>query len=180
MAGTNITERTLEQEKQGFVKMCRCFEIGANAIRILMLIFIPALIFVMITSATGLVDAGEQFTSAEGLISMCALCVICVGYFVALNFGVSIFRSLRNGETPFRYDVADKLKGAGVAMIVTGIVGFVLNVMVECFIANGMLHFGEMQYLPDTIPFIFGAFLVALAYVFNYGCKLQQESDETL
>lgn len=180
MAKTDITERTLEQEKQGFIKMCRCFEIGANVIRIIMLIFIPFLLVVLITGATGVLDAGEMYSSPEGLMTSGALCMVCVGYFIALNFGVGIFRSLRNGETPFRYDVSDKLKGAGIAMIVTGAFGFVMNVVVRCLMANGVMFVDGMESLPDTIPFVFGMFLVALAYVFNYGCKLQQESDETL
>ena len=91
-----------------------------------------------------------------------------------------IFRRLRAAETPFCYDIADKIKGAGHAA--WGI-GFGLLV----FGAAAALSLSDRQLLRPYgfgyVEFgilILGALLTISAYVFNYGCKLQQESDETL
>ena len=176
----DITKRTLEQEKQDFIKICKCFGILTNVIRILMAVCVVLLVLFAILGATGVSELSYEFTTKEGIVSTLSVCAVCIGYVIALNFGVSIFRTLRNGETPFRFDIADKIKGAGYALVVTGAVGFLLNVLVQFLVASGDLFFGNMQYLPDTVPFFFGVMLIALAYVFNYGCKLQQESDETL
>lgn len=176
----DVNERTLEQEKASFLKICRYFEALANIFRTGIIVCIILLFFSCIGSFAGWVDAEDKLTSAEGWISVASISVSCIGYVIALNFGAAIFRSLRTAETPFRYDIGDKMKGAGITLIVIGVVGFVLNLTVNYFIANGTLDFETMNYLPDTVPFLFGAFLTALAYVFNYGCKLQQESDETI
>ena len=175
----DITERTLEQEKQRFIKMCRAFHCGANVVRIIMIVCVSLLGLFLIIGAAG-VELTEEFNTVGGMISVASLCVICLGYIIALGFGAKIFKSLRDGETPFRYDIADKLKGAGCVMMTTGAVGFVLNMILQCLSMNGCEGIGMIDELPDFAPFVFGAFLAALAYVFNYGCKLQQESDETL
>lgn len=182
MAKNDIKERTLEQEKQSFMKMCKAFWCGANVIRIIMIVCVSILALCLIIGvAGGAADSGmEEFSTAGGMIAVASMCVIATGYIIALGFGAKIFKTLRDGETPFRYDIADKLKGAGYVMMVTGGLGFVLNVVIQCLKANGVEGIGTAIELPDLIPFVFGSFLVALAYVFNYGCKLQQESDETL
>ncbi len=178
----DVTERTLEQERQSFMKMCKAFWCGANVIRIIMIVCVSILALCLIIGAAGgAADSGvEEFSTVGGMFYTVSVCVIATGYIIALGFGAKIFKSLRNGETPFRYDIADKLKGAGCVMMVTGGLGFALNVVVQGLKANGVEGIGTATELPDLVPFVFGAFLVALAYVFNYGCKLQQESDETL
>lgn len=176
----DLNEKTLEKEKQDFIKMCRFFEMLANVLKIGMLVCVPVLVVVIVLSTTGIIEMGEHYNSAEGIVSTGALCISCVGFIIALNFGVKIFKNVRTAESPFCYDIADKIKGAGFALAVTGVVDFLMNVTVKFLVANGTLYFKTMTYLPDTIPFLFGAFLLALAYIFNYGCKLQQEADETL
>lgn len=176
----DLNEKALEKEKKDFNKMCRFFEMLATVFRTLIMICVPILLVFYIISALGWVDIGEDFRSAEGLITTIALSITCIGYVIALNFGAKIFKTVRTAETPFRYDVSDKMKGAGLALIVTGILGFILNVLVRVLMANSTLYFDTMTYMPDTVPFLFGVFLLALAYIFNYGCKLQQEADETI
>lgn len=176
----DLNEKALEKEKKDFVKLCRMFELLAKVFRMIMLICLPILLLFYIFSTFGWVDMGDEFRSVEGLVTTISLCVVCIGFIIALNFGADIFRIVRTAETPFRYDVADKMKGAGFALSVTGIVGFVLNMVIQMFVANGIMYFDTMIYMPDMVPFLFGVFLIALAYIFNYGCKLQQESDETI
>jgi len=176
----DVNERTLEQEKASFLKMCRFFEALANIFRIGIIVCLIMMFFSYIGSFAGWVDAEKKLTSEEGWVTFASLCVSGIGYVIALNFGVAIFRSLRTAETPFRYDIGDKMKGAGITLAVTGVVGFVFNLTVNGLITNGVLDIDAMNNAPDTVPFLFGVFLTALAYVFNYGCKLQQEADETI
>jgi hypothetical protein len=43
--------------------------------------------------------------------------VLLSGMVSALNFGRRIFKELKSGETPFRYDIADKVRGAFFALM---------------------------------------------------------------
>ena len=67
---------------------------------------------------------------------------------------------------------ASKIKAAGMALIGTGFLAIVAAVM-EGF-------FKETTIRIELDFFIWGAVILAIAYIFNYGCKLQQESDETI
>lgn len=174
----DVNERTLEKEKAGFIKMCRFFEIIARVFMIGMIVCLPILLFFYIAASTGLVSDVADFATPENLYSVFGLCGVCIGYIIALNFGAKIFKTVRTAESPFRYDVADKMKGAGYALAASGVIGFILNMIATVLEANG--GFVLEMYMPETVPFLFGVFLIALAYVFNYGCKLQQESDETI
>ena len=59
--------------------------------------------------------------------------------------------------------------------------------MYDLLIKNGTIRLvweaDAYRELGDTIIFsvaMLGVVLIIVAYVFNYGCKLQQEADETL
>ena len=94
------------------------------------------------------------------------------------NIKVNVFDSYEELSLAAADFVADKMKGAGYALAASGVIGFILNMIATVLEANG--GFVLEMYMPETVPFLFGVFLIALAYVFNYGCKLQQESDETI
>ena len=101
------------------------------------------------------------------------------------NAARHIFRRLRTAETPFCYDIADKIKGAGFLAILLGIISLVYRTVVELISKNGGNFVKSDGYMDLGYPFIYsvlilGVVLMITAYVFNYGCKLQQEADETL
>jgi hypothetical protein len=121
----------------------------------------------------------EGFMAEDYIMLGCAT-LLCVCFGIGLNFIASVFRNMRLGETPFRYDVADKMKGAGMAFVVASGLAFMFNVTLMILNGAGVLEFADAPSYPDFFSFVLGVFLLALAYVFNYGCKLQQESDETI
>ncbi len=176
----DINERTLKQEKQGFLKMCACLEGITNAIRVILTIFTPLAFVCGILAITG-VYVPEGVTDATAyFIEYMAISVVSVGFMITFNFAGKIFSTLKNSETPFCYDAADKMKGAGIALVGTGVAAFAINLTALIMERSGNMLLADMTYLPDFDSMAFGVFLIVLAYVFNYGCKLQQEHDETL
>ena len=90
-----------------------------------------------------------------------------------------------DGEHRDVYDIADKIKGAGFLAILLGIISLVYRTVVELISKNGGNFVKSDGYMDLGYPFIYsvlilGVVLMIIAYVFNYGYKLQQESDETL
>ena len=180
----DVIERTLEKDKKDFVFVCKIGEVCA--ILFLTLCIIGALaagfMSVMYIITIGIDSEFATQHIAEEIYCMLNGVLIAVGIGIACNFAIKIFNKLKDGDTPFRYDIADKIKGAGTALIVTGLFGSVTE-FIHTILTNNKVFLGE-----DTIGIIsgcedmvvFGAVLMALAYIFNYGCKLQQESDETL
>ncbi len=174
----DITERTLEQEKQSFQKTCKGFWVFSNVCRIVMSVCVVLLLLCAVLALCGVAEMQEEM--GEGVLAVVFGCVVLAGFCVALNFGVDVFRILKDSDTPFRYDVADKLKGAGITLTVTGAAAFVLNVAVHMLSLESNEFYADIGGFPDASTLAFGLALMALAYVFNYGCKLQREYDETL
>jgi len=177
----SVIERTLEKEKKDFIRLCGLGEAISVVFLTLFLMGGIALIFILIMSATGVADAGDKYTSPEGLLSSFNAVLVIVTTLIAVNFSANIFKSLKDGETPFRYDIADKIKGAGIALAVGGVicstVEFIRTVLVDTGVFSEISPFGSLDVSEYCF---FGLFLIALSYIFNYGCKLQQESDETI
>ena len=102
---------------------------------------------------------------------------------IAFNHARKIFDVFKSGESPFRYDVADKMKGAATAIISANLINFAIGLVY--FAVGGFMKLNngevfEMDFNFDLGSLILGILIYAFSYVFNYGAKLQQESDETL
>ena len=166
----DVTERTLEQEKKEFGLMCRVFET---------LCIVVLCVFAVIAVAVVGIIAVRGAAVNDIVVLSVNSGVLLFGMTSALNFGRVIFRSLRSGETPFRYDIADKVRGASLALIICGLAGILVQAVSHSFSEafSDICHY----YFFMTVGSIFiGVLLGIMSYVFNYGCKLQQESDETL
>ena len=172
----DIAERALEKEKKSFITFCKAAEVFLSIMCALMIVA-PIAIVIMIIMQFAMQNG--EYTTPEGLFNGIYSVVTCVGMAIAFNFGVKIFSTLKDGETPFRYEIADKIKAAGMAFFATGIVHVIGEALNGFLNATGVFA-GELSINLGFNFFIWGAFLTAIAYIFNYGCKLQQESDETL
>lgn len=179
----NVLERTLEKEKESFVKTNKVLHFVFIVLQILSLMLAimtsMMLIIMGIASVFGFADSKEIFDVYLTL----TLLVISVCYFIAFNHARNIFNIFKSGESPFRYDVADKMKGAATAIIAANLINFAINLIY--FAAVGFMKLNndeafEMAINFDLGNFILGILIYAFSYVFNYGAKLQQESDETL
>ena len=130
-------------------------------------------------------NSGGKADIPSVLISVIYVFLVLGGIALLWNSARHIFRRLRTSETPFCYDIADKIKGTGFLAILLGIISLVYRAVVELISKNGG-HFVKSDGYADLgYPFIYsvlilGVVLMITAYVFNYGCKLQQEADETL
>lgn len=166
----DITERTFEQEKKEFATVCQVFEAACIVLFVTFAVIVVIVLGVAIAVGAPLNDVAVLVLNSLMLL---------LGMSSALNFGRAIFKSLRSGETPFRYDIADKVKGASIALVMSGLLGILVQSISHIFSEA----FGDIchYYFFISVGNIFiGVLLGIMSYVMNYGCKLQQESDETL
>lgn len=169
----DLNEKALEKERRSFVRFCN-FCAGFCGF---LIVFMVAGTMVYVYEFINAVATGSGI---EATISTAANVVACVGIGISVGFGVTVFDRLRKCATPFRYDVADKIKGAAAPLTICGGIGFLIEVAVLImtegfgFAADKFDFFGGLDIL------VLGLALSAISYIFNYGCKLQQESDETL
>ncbi len=175
----DINERTQKKETKEFISACQVFEIFS----IIGLVVFAAIALFLLWEAIFNAEhasAVAEITVFAVIISNISNIVCCIGICIALKFSAAIFRKLKDGETPFRYDIGDKIRAAGIALAATSAVAFVIKFTCD------LLY--SIDVITDNIPFelydislcLIGALLCIFSYIFNYGCKLQQESDETL
>ncbi len=166
----DVNARTFEEEKKDFALVCKVFEV--LCVVILAVFAVGALAITVIVAVMGA-------DMKDVLVLSVNSAVLLFGIISALNFGRAIFGSLKNGETPFRYDIADKVKGASLALILSSFAGIVVQCVSHLFFGkfSDICHY----YFFLTVGcLVVGLLLGIMSYVMNYGCKLQQESDETL
>lgn len=177
----DLNEKALEKEKKNFLTVCKLGEAYSIVLLSLGLFAVMALIIMLIMFLAGVAGKDGVFSSPESIAVAAINMIMLIGIMIASNFAVKTFNKLKSGETPFRYDIADKIKGAGYALAVCSIVCVLLKMVYKILVETGVLggnsYFDIMNYENYGM---FGVFLIMLGYVFNYGCKLQQEADETL
>ena len=183
----DVMERTLAQEKGRFDKFCRIMHVISTLLWILFMIGAVFCLIVPIVQAVQYRNNGGAVRMTETLVSVLYVFLVLGGIGLLWNSARHIFRRLRTAETPFCYDIADKIKGTGFLAILLGIISFVYRTIVELLVKNGGLKsfvksdgFVDLDFTFIYSVIILGVVLMMTAYVFNYGCKLQQESDETL
>ncbi len=166
----DVNARTLEEEKKDFVLICKVFEV--------LCIVITAVFALMAVVVTGIgVSLGAGIKDV--LVFSANSAVLLFGMISALNFGRAIFKSLKSGETPFRYDIADKVKGASLALLLSSFLS-ILVLGGSCLISEAFAGICHYYFFILMSGFVAGGILGIMSYVMNYGCKLQQESDETV
>ena len=97
-------------------------------------------------------------------------------FIVTLNLG-KLFKWLHDAETPFTVESAKNMKKVGQTLMAGGFIGMILFPLMEMFTG---LDIYEMPYTFGITIIVVGMIFTAFALIFEYGCKLQQESDETL
>ncbi len=166
----DVNERTFEEEKKDFTLMCKVFE----TICIIVLV-IFALVALIVTGI--IIVMGAKMNDVMVLSANSA--VLLFGMVSALNFGRAIFKALKSGETPFRYDIADKVRGASLALLICSFASILVQSISHIFSETSadICHYYFFMAIGGCVV---GVLLGIMSYVMNYGCKLQQESDETV
>ena len=117
--------------------------------------------------------AQEIWTSSLIVYNMLMLSVEC--FFVSKVFG-----KLRISDSPFREEIVNGLRRATNALVGGGIGGVVLYLIFELTVETlpNKTFYGSSGNFYVYI--LLGLIMKAITLIFEYGCKLQQESDETL
>ena len=175
MKTVDVNERTLEQEKQYLKKT-------SEIVRIEAVCFAIALILLMVMETIPSISDDGIDTSLLFWVKLIFLPFQAAAAIVISKFVIELFKEIETGTTPFRYSIADKLKGLSDAILVGSVI-FAAPGIISTFVCA----FTETEvsqtnaYAVIMLGGLFlGALFRALSYIFNYGCKLQQESDETL
>ena len=163
-------EEELEDEKEEFTLVCKVFEALCSVMTAVFALAVVIIAAVIISMKAELKDI---------FIFIANSAVLLFGIVSALNFGRAIFRKLKSGETPFRYDIADKVKGASLALLMCGILSIV-TLAVSCSFSEAFSDICHYFFFIAIGNIFTGLILGIISYIMNYGCKLQQESDETL
>ncbi len=166
----DVVERTFEEEKKDFALVCRVFEV--LCVVILAVFAVGALAATVIVAVMGADMKDVLVLSVNSAVPL-------FGIVSALNFGRAIFRALKNGDSPFRYDIADKVKGASLALILSSLASILVQSVSHLF-SEKFSDICHYYFFLTVGCLVMGLLLGVMSYVMNYGCKLQQESDETL
>lgn len=160
-------------------------KIGYIAMIVAMCICASSLIFIVATGGkTSVVTSGgirimaadASGTSPEGVAAICAAGLV-VGAFLFAIFLLTyrMFNEISITGTPFNLKYVKTIKTIGVLVAVMTVVGG--------FVDSAAASYAGMETLgliTDSTGLVFGVIIFCLAYIFDYGCALQKQSDETL
>ncbi len=155
-------QKTIDIERQNYMMTLKIFRVCAT---ILIAVAIAFLGVVWVSS----IKAGK--------IRLAINCTIfLVPFAVAMLYAIKISKILKDGETPFRVEVANFISKAGYALVYGGFIGYLCFV----YLIKGAENFALPFFIAHSANCLIGPILTLIAYAFKYGCKLQQESDETI
>ncbi|MCM1329059.1 MAG: DUF2975 domain-containing protein [Ruminococcus sp.] len=92
--------------------------------------------------------------------------------------GFDIFRRFKKAGTPFTPDVGRGLRIIAVLLFAGWILMFAAHIIAEKI--TGTVPPNEYSGFINGTAMMFVSIFIMLGYIFDYGCKLQRESDETL
>ena len=119
------------------------------------------------TSATGVAVGNLIISFGLGVISLATM-------FMVLFTLYRLFVNISKEHTPFTEVNVKIMKKVAVWTVITCFVDFIAN-----GIADRILT-GEVTFTFNFIWLVVAATIYGIALIFDYGCQLQQQSDETL
>lgn len=160
-------------------------KIGYIAMIVAMSICVINLLFMAVTggqtsivtsSGMRIVAVSAPGTTPQGVaaISIAAL-IISAFLFAIFLLTYRIFHEISVTGTPFNVKYVKAIKAIGILVAVMSIVGSTVDSIAASY--AGMETLGLCS---DSTGVIFGVIIFCLAYIFDYGCTLQKQSDETL
>lgn len=161
--------REMNQEK--FKRMCRLLMVIMRFMQIFLWVGIAFVI-----AAGFLAEIPDEQTGRLVLHTAIVRVMYIFTLGIAANQGAGVFRSMEKSETPFLYDVSDKIKAASYALVIGSVICSFYKFIVTA-LGTDLLHTAGIE---TTSPVLMGLILFALVYVIEQGCRLQKESDETL
>ncbi len=169
----NLPDRI--KQAKSFSKVCRNMHIFAFAAEILYGLAVLAVLL-------GALDA--PFVEITGFTSKWELLPEIIWDAVLLivfNYTRLIFGKLKKTDTPFSEGIDRKFKAIAYTLVIGGGVYFFTSLIVSGFISMSVpLEEINISYTDGLYMLMIGAVIWGLAYVFERGCVLQREADETL
>lgn len=176
-----IPERqTVRQDESGELTKVRS---SIMAMQIFALIF---MVIMLIFSVVWLIDCITdiyKYTSSPSIWLAKALCIsihdfiLCGSLFVISIMCKNIFMSINQSGTPFIPQVSKGMKKIAAVIAVM----LILSAAAEYLFPIVFPELGTVpELVTDPAGWVFISLLLMLSVIFDYGCKLQQESDETL
>ena len=175
MKTVDVNQRTLEQEKQ-YLKQT------SGIVRVEAVCFAVALMMLIVQEMISSAPADGESVSALFIVKLVFLPFQAAAAIIITKFVIALFNEIEKSETPFRYSVADKLKGLSNAIIGGSIIfgaPYLITTLVYAFTETEGQHTNASAVIMLG-GMCLGVLFRALSYIFGYGCRLQQESDETL
>lgn len=145
-------------------------------IKILMFIMIVCTAVFFVNSIINTVSyAGAPNLEAANKLGESILALISsAAWLVVTVICKNIFADIDKSSTPFIPQVPKGIRKIAAAIIIMFIISAAEQLLYPIF--TGV----ELKLVIDGTSLIFVSILTLLSYIFDYGCKLQQESDETI
>ena len=127
---------------------------------------------------TALMNILDQYSAKRVEIiveaALISAAIVIVISLVMLKYEIKLFRNIHDKETPFIEENTTLLKKIGKTQIVL----LVVTIICSCVVAVTVGQEFDINFNVVSISTILGVYL--LAYIFEYGTKLQSESKVTL
>lgn len=166
-----------ENKAQSFKKVCG--RIHAASVILLVLEIIFAVIYLLGVTGIDAMWTGNIWETVPELIRTATMLIM-------FNYMRLIFGQLRRSETPFLPEVSRRLKAIAYTLIIGGgaywIAGFAVLGALQYFAAiPRVVGIDVSAAVVFGVLFVmFGCVIWGISYIFERGCELQKESDETL
>lgn len=129
-------------------------------------------IYVDVTTATNNIDF-----NLHNLVWVLLFCTFYLAMtLVTLFFIGFLFKAFQNCESPFEQNVIKKMRNLAFSLIPWTVLSSVSDTVIGSFFSKGF----QISFGIDLKIVMAVLIILALAYIFQYGAILQQESDETL
>ena len=109
------------------------------------------------------------------LLLMFILLLVNTAFLAVIIFLVhAIFNDIGKGCTPFSRQNTMRIKGVAIASVILSLIGGFSDAFVDYY------TIGELTWSINIVGLITGMAIYCIALIFDYGCDLQRQSDETL
>lgn len=129
-------------------------------------------IYVDVTTATN--NINFNLHNLVWVLLFCAFYLVMT--LVTLCFIGSLFKAFQNCESPFEQNVIKKMRNLAFSLIPWTVLSSVSGTVIRSFFSKSF----QISFGIDLKIVMVVLIILALAYIFQYGAVLQQESDETL
>ncbi len=149
-------------------------EIMTPLMRMLQVMMIGGLFFYAVDLIISAVqsDFEEMYSSIFMFIDCAAFAAIC-------TIGCGIIKLFKASETPFVSGIPKRLRVMAFIMMGAFLISTGVKLVFKA-VSDAVPQGGYIGYFENPYSMIFVTLLIMLSYIFDIGCKLQQESDETL